>query len=439
MSGHHKIPDPLLEFAHVLCCVWGVACIAGSSATVTVAAQENRSMKPEDRSEGFRRVVKTLTFDDVDVFIPAYPADVRRSENLPSEMCIAEHVQKLGGRMLDDRGPGVNVRELVFKSAQFCGSGIDLVKVRRKGSSRHLLSSFVQTGIESVWNVHLRNAEDGKELPIVQIIVLDAVPKPGQTWNDCVVSMFDIDVCKCVVPLDSRRNLGHAVTDERSRASLLAGEFGCTIRPCGTFKIQLARLRKCVKKGFKLSYLKFDSLCSEPFVKCTVDRFQHMHAFKMAFDILTSGGVIADRLATDLFDSHIKQCFDRPSVCKDKKRAEELVVLNAYQIMQARQHHLPSLVRMKPRDFAHFMARRAISYHRKVVRRVVLRWWKRKGRVVSFSRRVVHRAVLRWWKRKKVPSSETMERGVKRRTSSPGSYRQCGLKRGMRGAFFRGA
>jgi len=115
---------------------------------------------------------------------------------------------------------------------------------------------------------------------VIQIIALDSLPQMNQTWDEHVVSTFDIDIAKVSIAM-TKENMSPQVRfyNEAAGLAFQMKTFNFAVRVGPNFHSTFKRLTKYLKKGYRLTSLNFDAKVSPAWraywIDCCHSLFTH--------------------------------------------------------------------------------------------------------------------------------------------------------------------
>ena len=296
--------------------VCGNSCIAGS-APLCVYLNRVRETMPESMLPGaFGKVWAKPRNGDIDLFVP-FDHDFVALDMRVGDMFTWEDLVGFRSFYRDrDVAESNDVHcRMLYRVADALYSEYGIVVSYEEGDWALSEYPFCGTGgtgdIRRVLTMRLgreRREALGHQLE-VQVIVLNVLPNPGESWAETVTGLFDIDICTGTLETGTLAELGRVTFPPGVREVVLRGEFNYTIRPYGRFLGHVGRILKYVRRGFTLASLSVGESCSPSYAAYVTGRIQHMYAPRLCRSYLVDSGM-SDDLAESVTASHLLRFLD---------------------------------------------------------------------------------------------------------------------------------
>ena len=292
------LPTEALQFARIVYEVCGEACLSGSAPLT----KHLLNLFQENCSGGLSGVIDRCKSNDIDIFAPMYPARLERSRELERRGIITPNMSdselaKARYHFIPKENNQFNLHTCLVMLLLRHGVGTCEINVRelnRLGIEHDCYGAWSDAtsfGVNSIIDLKLIK-KDGAILDAsIQLILIDAYPRPLQEWHKFVTDRFDINIARGIARIDCASRLGQLVFDENDLRSLEDGKFTFVIRNCVPFKVVLRRIQKYRKKGFMLEKLCFSKSCSAEYREHIVKRFCHLQGPQILMGALQNAGV----------------------------------------------------------------------------------------------------------------------------------------------------
>ena len=244
----------------------GHCAIAGGSVLAEMLYQSKKCDNCLASYPALQRLLKNMHCNDIDFFVPLNPSDVQRFYGLPP---------KAEGTFWF---LFVNTVLPIFNA--FCATYLgkeDLVVVSRNSYK----GVYNWKGIHEVIDLqfgcdHLQQNDPATKF---QLVILSSLPHGTyQSWNAHAVANFDINIVKNYVEVGANLKPTVHFAEITTQHSFNTGSFTYTVLPGANFLNGLARIKKYIRRGFRMEKLSFDPRVTLLFRKYWMGSFHSLFA-----------------------------------------------------------------------------------------------------------------------------------------------------------------
>jgi hypothetical protein len=279
-------PPLIAEFVSWLTVNHKKVCLTGSTPLVKHIHDVVSAKGIANVCSRMAHVYKHARNTDIDIYL--HDDEFIAGANILPTRFLANDIESLLKRSLEDTGI-VIVYDMISCQKHDNDDDVDILHVPEMQFyegwyNRHFM------GISSMYNIKIGRGSDHPPNKI-QLIFTDRILPNDMTWNECVTSTFDIDICKGTIDVSNDFTNPVVHFPASALSNIEKGMFDYVIRPCLTFKHHKTRLTKYLHKGFSMKSLKFHPLCSAVYKDYVMQCFQYHYGHIYATDIFTKAGL----------------------------------------------------------------------------------------------------------------------------------------------------
>ena len=255
-----NIPDPLpkavLLVGHGPHNVCGEVCVTGSAPAMKhfwkLARKKESLEKLSVRSKVILQKVKS---NDIDIFAPMHPTKIMNcraqdGRGMTNSVMKDVGVAKARKLLLNEMHEELNFT--VFWGAMMENYGFIIASHTERrfdelgtceDSSYFAWNEAASVGIRCMHNFKI----EGLRHINIQLMLVDNLPNPGETWHRFITKRFDINIVRGMAEVGRIADLGELFFNEEVFQNINAGCFNFMIRPTMSFKGTLKQTFKHTK------------------------------------------------------------------------------------------------------------------------------------------------------------------------------------------------
>ena len=226
------VPIEVLNFASVVHELCGEACLTGSAPLTKHFYNIQKGSSAAKLTPAEKKILPRIKSTDIDVFAPFSPSRLAKQRSLAcfDNLSVRQRAVYLSSSAGD---PDVRMGHFTLCECEYLlwkRYGLEVCNVEQKVftevgiwlNNHGIWNQAANAGIRNIYNFKLKYTKDqdreGKILPCeVQLILVDAFPKQGQTWHEFTTDKFDIDIVKGSITIDEPSTLGKVLFEEASQ------------------------------------------------------------------------------------------------------------------------------------------------------------------------------------------------------------------------------
>ena len=252
--------------------------------------------------------------------------------------------------------------------------------------------------IAEIYTMDLTNTRSNSTCPLqVQIVVMDILPEPRESWAECIVDGFDIDICMgYIIPdpnLFSSAQREPICFPDEVQDTIDRGEFNYMVRPHPRFNLTLKRIYKYIHRGFQLKGIYPSNRCTTEFFDHVTYRMEHLHAPSLCTKALVNSGKIDRETARCIAEQHMIRYFDLPNKTRADLHMRHHAILNVLDALSHQKGEIHTIQKWTHHKYLHYIRLCNVWYIERTINRLLLPVWK------HYLRRKTSATIIQEWYR----------------------------------------